>query len=64
MKVQLFENPVLYGLTMGGLFAVLAFAVSAISGVKVGNLAGAILAGVIFGVIMTWWGRRASTPPT
>ena len=59
MKVQLFENPVLYGLIMGGVWAVLWYAWSGFS-----NLIGAVGGGVAFGAIMTFVMRWISEPPT
>ena len=58
MKVQLFENPVLYGLIMGGMFGALFYV-----GDGFANLLGATAAGVVFGVLMTFVMRWVSQPP-
>jgi uncharacterized membrane protein len=59
MKVQLFENPVLYGLIMGSLWAVLWYVVSGFS-----DLLAATVGGVAFGVFMTFVMRWVSGPQT
>jgi hypothetical protein len=65
MKVLRFRNPLLHGLITGAIFAVAWFVVSFTedTGGLIRRVGGAILVGILFGVLITWWGRRGPLPP-
>ena len=66
-----FKNPWRYGLTMGGIFAVVFFAITCTESAIGWNLyrhgiygaiTATVLSAAIFGFFMTWWTRIHSTP--